>query len=329
MKCPKRRSMRVMATISKIKTLLLQNNRILLLCHVSPDGDCLGSLLALGRALRSFGKDVIMACEDRIPSYLEFLLEAGELYLTEDVEGSFDVAVAIDAGDAHRLGKKGLELFKSAKTTINIDHHASNPEYGHINLVDPSRAATGEIIMDLIETMGLSLEKSLSVPLYTAIFTDTGGFRYSNTTADTLKKAALLVEAGVEPSLISSEIHENKSLNYFKLLAKSFTRLTIADNVCYTWISYKEVDELGLDFGAAEELTTYTKMVGDVDVAIVFKEKEDNLIKVSLRSHGKYDVAKLAARFGGGGHKQAAGLVIEGSVNQAIEQVLKATKEVH
>ncbi len=317
-----------MALLSEIKSLLIKKNRILLLGHVTPDGDCIGSLLALGRALKRLGKEVIMACEDDIPSFLNFLPQKGELLKTEAVKGSFEIVLAIDSGDINRLGDKGMELFRAQGVRINIDHHSSNPNYGDINYVDPIRAATGEIIMDLILELELELDQELSEPLYTALFTDTGGFRFANTTAQTLKKAALLVEAGADPAFISSEIHEHKPRGYFKLLALAFDRITIVGKICYTWIGFQEVEELGLDFGAAEELSTYTKMLADIEIAIVFKEKEKNLIKVSLRSQGSYNVANLAEKFGGGGHPKAAGCVIKAALNTAINQVLAAAKEV-
>ena len=328
MKSRKKRAVRMMAIRSEIASLLLKKKRILLLCHVTPDGDCIGSLLALGRALKRLDKEVIMACEDDIPSFLKFLLQEDELIKTEDVTQSFDIAIAIDSADSNRLGDKGLELFKTQDLTINIDHHSSNPNYGAINYVDPKRSATGEIIMDLILDLGLKLDEKLSEPLYTALFTDTGGFRFSNTTAQTLEKAAKLVKAGANPAFISSEIHEHKSPGYFKLLALAFNRITLVEKICYTWISFKEVEDLGLDFGAAEELSTYMKMMANIEIAIVFKEKEKNLVKVSLRSQSSYNVATLAEKFGGGGHPKAAGCVIEAPLNTAINQVLAKAKEV-
>lgn len=317
-----------MTIIEQIKSLLLGSNRILLLCHITPDGDCLGSLLALGRALKKLGKEVFMYCEDEIPSFLEYMIETGELQSNQAVATNFDVAVALDSGDSKRLGELGLELYLGTKKKINIDHHASNPGYGDLNWVEPNKAATGEMVLQLIDSLGIPLDLSLGIPLYTAIFTDTGGFRHSNTTSETLKIASRLVELGVDPAAISREIYENKPLNYFKLLSSAFNRFTIDGRICYTWVKIKEIEELGLDYGAAEELTTFTKMMKDIDVAIVFKEKDENYIKVSLRSQSDYNVAKLAEKFGGGGHEKAAGLIIKDSLEIAIKQVLNAAKEV-
>lgn len=313
--------------MNEIVTRLLDSDRILLLCHVAPDGDCVGSLLALGRALKKLGKDVVMACEDKIPSSLKFLVEAGELILTTEISGSFDVAVAVDSGDGHRLGSLGLELFEKQKITINIDHHGSNPSYGDINYIDSTKAATGEIIMDLIEYLDVKIDSALATPLYTAIFTDTGGFRFSNTTSDTLKRAAALVEFGAEPALISSEIYENKPLAYFKMLSDVFERFIVDGKILYTWVKVAEVEELGLDYGATEELSTFTKMVEGIEVAIVFKEQKEDLVKVSFRSKGSFDVANLADKFGGGGHRQAAGCTINDSLEAAINLVLNISRK--
>lgn len=314
--------------MEKIKAQLLGANKILLLCHVSPDGDCIGSLLALGRALQRLGKDVCMASEEKVPASLEFLTEKGEIFLTSEVTGEFDTAVAIDSGDLGRLGVGGNKLYQNSGFKINIDHHNSNPLYGDLNLVEPKRAATGEIILDLISDLNLDIDRSLAEPLYTALFTDTGGFRFSNTTEETLSKAALLVGFGANPSLVSRHIHENKPIGYFKMLALAFERFTVIDEICYTWISYKEMAEFGLDFEESEQLTTFARMLENTKMSLVFKEKEENLVKVSFRSQNGYDVAKLAEKFGGGGHKQAAGCTIKASLKTAISEVLQKAKEV-
>lgn len=315
-------------TINEIISHLLEAKKILLLCHVSPDGDCIGSLVALGRALQRLNKDVCMASEDKIPGSLRFITEPGEILPTNEITEKFDTAVAIDSGDMQRLGLIGQELFSKADFRINIDHHSSNPLYGDLNLVQPQRAATGEIILDLIFNLGIEIDRSLAEPLYTAIFTDTGGFRFTNTTKDTLNKAALLVGYGASPNLISHEIYENKPLGYFKMLALAFGRFTIVEKICYTWISFDEMAEFGLDFEASEELSTFAKMLENTKMSLVFKQKEENLVKVSLRSQNGYDVAKLAEKFGGGGHKQAAGCTINAPLDVAIKEMLHAAKEV-
>ncbi|HOP54384.1 MAG TPA: bifunctional oligoribonuclease/PAP phosphatase NrnA [Bacillota bacterium] len=314
--------------MQEIVSHLKRADRILLLCHVSPDGDCIGSLLALGRALLKLGKDVSMASEDRVPANLEFLMEPGEILRTEEVSGSFETAVAIDSGDLGRLGDVGTRLFQQAEVKINIDHHNSNPHYGDLNLVEAGRAATGEIILELILHLGLEIDAALAEPLYAAILSDTGGFRFANTTKDTLSKAALLVERGARPNFVSRQIYENKPLGYFKMLALAFKRFTVVDQICYTWITYTEMAEFGLDFEVSEELSTFARMLENTKMSLVFKEKEEGLVKVSLRSQNGYDVSKLAERFGGGGHKQAAGCTINASLDEAISLVLAAAKEV-
>lgn len=306
----------------QIDRVLQNSQRILIITHIYPDGDCIGSSLALALGLKSIGKDVTIADDHAVPPVYAFLPASSEIVFPHVVAGIFDLVVAVDASDKGRLGNAS-HLLDLGKTTINIDHHRTNENFAMINWVEPNAAASGELIYSLLNTMGIRITKEIAVCLYTALSTDTGSFRFSNTTEKTFKIAAHLVEIGVNPGDIGDSVFDTKPLSALKLLGALLDELRISECGSVAWMTLTK--EMMSRFAALpsdiEGFVNYARMVDGVSVALLFREEGDS-VKVSWRGRGNVDVAALASKFGGGGHSKAAGCTIEGNIDEVKHRVI-------
>lgn len=300
--------------------------RIGLVAHVRPDGDAIGSLVALGRALQMQGKEVFVFVEEHISESLQFIDAQGLCVCPPQEPVKLDIAIALDCANKPRLGQQCLRGLSKVAFWINIDHHITNTGYGDLHYIDGQAAATGEIIYDLIREASYPIDSVIRDALYVAISTDTGSFQFANTTQKTLQIAAELVAQGVDVASINQKIYANYPLRRIYLLKSLLDSLVlIAQNRIAYWTLTKETkEELHMQPDDCEGLINTIRSIQGVEIAIFFDELLDGTIRVSLRSHTpQYNVSHIAAEYGGGGHACAAGIRLEGvSLQDALQKVL-------
>ena len=311
----------------KIRELINQKSSFLLTAHIFPDGDNIGSLLAMRAALQQLGKRVQVAIDDTVPANLHFLAGVEHIIRPEEICPDFQVLMILDSSSVDRIGSI-QKYFTDQITVVNIDHHISNTGFGDIQYLDAAAAATAEIIYDLLVELNVTVNGDIANALFTGIATDCGFFKYANTTVKAMKIAGKMIEFGAKPQEISDML-ESKSLPALKLLARVLEQIQIAAQGKLAWLS---IDEASLKAtGASHEDTdgfiNYVRFIQGVEVALLFREVPGRGVKVSMRSKGAIDVNQIAQHFGGGGHKKAAGCSFEGSLHEATEQVVKAVGE--
>jgi phosphoesterase RecJ-like protein len=316
---------------AEIAQVLLEHQRFAILSHVRPDGDALGSQLALALSLEQLGKDVRVWNEDGMLEKYSFLPRAELLTKPPSTEEDVDVAVALDTAIQNRLGT-AFAAIRSTKIWINIDHHRSNPGYGDIVIVDPSAPATGEIIFSLIKSQGLPFNHDIAENLYAAISTDTGSFQYPKTSARTFEIAAELVRVGgLDVGKISQQLYENYPRRRLELLRELLrtTRFHFGDRVASFSLTLKTTADLAVLPEDNEGLIDHLRAIHGVIVAGFFEELADGKVRVSMRSKDEaVDVCAICQKFGGGGHTLAAGARVRGSLAEIEEKVLEEIGEV-
>ena len=312
--------------MDKAIKIIRESESIYLASHVQPDGDNIGSLLALGMALKKINKDVKILKVDNIPSDYKFLPSV-ELIKDYEIEKEIDLFIALDSGDIERLGI-GKQFAKNANFIINIDHHISNTNFGDINIVSPSAAATGEIVYEFIRKMEIDIDKDIATCLYTAISTDTGSFIYSNTSYKTHLIAADLIKAGIDTSDININLYQRKSFERTRLLIDVVKDMEMYFNNKLGMASVTQ--ELLMSNNAkledSEGIISFIRDIDSVEVACLLKEIDEKEIKISLRSKKEIDVSKICAKFDGGGHKRAAGCTLYMGIDEAKKLILKEIK---
>lgn len=315
--------MHSIGSAQEILTQLKAGDNYLLLSHVHPDGDSVGSLLGLADLLQQMGKQVTIASTEEVAATFHFIpgieqVRVGETELAAD----YEYVVAVDVSDYRRVGSLRSYL-ERAQLVINIDHHLGN-EFGRPKYVRTSACATGELIYELFELAGLEPSYGAAIALYTAIVTDTGRFSHANTTAETFRIAANLVKLGVEPYQIFHQIYQRKDLGFIRLLGKVLASLQTAcgGRVVYIIMDQAMLTEYSPDLGDSENYIAYAQMVEGVKIALLFRQLADGRTKVSWRSVPGVDVSVFAREFGGGGHANAAGCEIDLEPQQAAEKVL-------
>jgi len=297
---------------SEILSVLQKAKKVLVVTHVYPDGDALGSQLALGECLESLGKEVFLYSEEKVSHLYDFLPGCSKLRHSLDDVSAYDCVVSVDCAECHRMGRATDGLL-AAKQVIMIDHHAGHQLFGDLHWVDPNRASTGEMIYDLVVALGAEISPDAAYCLYTALVSDTGSFMYSSTTADTFRVAADLVNRGVKPSDVAGKLFDNFTINRLKLLRLVLDSLEIHGDDRIALISatremFGETETVPAD---TENFINYPRSLASVRVAAFIKETRNGVVSVSLRSKGDdCDVAAVAAEFGGGGHRNAAGFKI-------------------
>ncbi len=306
--------------LEQVAEKIRKASRIIITAHVHPDGDCLGSMLALNEYLLSSGKNVSMLLDDEIPAMYSFLYGCRDIHKPVPTAViSADLLIVIDASDLERIGN--VKTWINAPL-LNIDHHISNTKFADYRYVDSTAAATGEIIFQLLRLMQADITTTMAVSLFTAIATDCGFFRYANTSAQTLRFAAELVELGAKPYLISEYI-ETKSFADMLTLIKVLQTLELHYNsriACIT-IEKNMVDELSDN---TEGFINYPRNIEGVEIALMFRIVDQTTVRVSFRSRN-VDVSTLALAFGGGGHARAAGCTLNQPLDTAKMQILNAS----
>ena len=299
--------------------------RALMLGHVHPDADVLGTLLALGTALEGRGWEVVYGGPHPAPASLGFLPGVERYGVLRSLDGRFDVAVLTDCPNPARTEGLIDQAKASASSVVNIDHHPDNRGYGDVNWVDTSAAATGEMVYRLLLGLELPVTPAIATNLFTAIHTDTGSFRYSNVTPATFQIAAELVSAGADPAAVASAIYERRAADSLRWLGEALARVQVSADGGIAWLALPTgvVPEAFIE---SEELVNYPRSIASVRVAGLLRERGDQ-VKVSLRGKGDVNVQRIAAKFGGGGHPNAAGFSVPGSLDAVTRDVLAAVAE--
>jgi phosphoesterase RecJ-like protein len=317
-------------TFEQIGRVLREHQRFAILSHVRPDGDALGSQLALALSLQQLGKDVRVWNEDGMLEKYSFLPRGELLTKPPPTAEEVDVAIALDTAIQNRLGT-ALAAIRSAKIWINVDHHLSNPGYGDLVIVDPSAPATGEIVFNLIKSQRLPLNHDIAENLYAAISTDTGSFQYPKTSARTFEIAAELVAAGdLDVGQISRQLYENYPRRRLELLRELLRTMRFSEcgRVASFSLTLKTARDLAVLPEDNEGLIDYVRAIRGVIVAVFFEELADGKVRVSMRSKDEaVDVCAICQKFGGGGHTLAAGARVRGSLVEVEEKVLEEIRE--
>jgi len=315
------------STFAEIAELLRAHESFVVLSHVRPDGDALGSQIAMGLALQKLGKKVKVWNEEGLLEKFSFL-PGGELVSFPPNEPEdFDVVLALDTATRQRLGDNVLAAVGSAKVWINIDHHPSNPRYGDLVHIDPIAPATGQILFELLQSQNLPLDEQIAENLFAAISTDTGSFQYQNTTARTFEIAADILRCGIQVGELSQKIYENYPRRRIELLRVLLDRMHFdADGKVASFsLPLATANELGVIPEDNEGLIDHLRAIQGVIIAIFFEELEDGKVRVSMRSKDeRADVCAICVSFKGGGHKLAAGARVLGGLDDVARRVTQA-----
>lgn len=298
-------------------------SKIALIAHIMPDGDTLGSCLGLSYILKKINKEVHVFCESDYPSTFSFLKGSDTFKKPEDRESKYDLVIALDCSDRGRMGGCSV-IMDEADVSINIDHHISNTYYADINEVDPNASATAEIVFDLIFKLTDSIDIDTAEALYTAITTDTGSFSFSNTTAKTHYTVAQLMGYGINVDKISTLLFRSRSLTETRLLALALNNLEMYYNnkMAVITISMDDMDKVLAKENDIDGIINFAKEIIGVELGVLIREIEKGKVKVGFRSKDKIDVNSFAIQFGGGGHKRAAGCVINENLNDSKRKII-------
>lgn len=308
--------------------LIKTNDNIFIVSHISPDGDNMGSSLALMWALEKKNKNVTVLESDLIPDDFKFLPGSDSIKPYNENLGDIDLLIALDCGDEERLGLN-KELLERSNKVLNIDHHVSNTNFGDVNVVDPDASATGELVYELVKAMDISIDKNIAENLYTAISTDTGSFKYDSTTSKTHRIVAELLDTGIDKNKININIYENMSFSKMNLLREAFRTLETfkGKRIATMEVTQDMLSETETSMEDAEGIISFIRNLDTVEVAVLLKERKEKSIKVSLRTKKDVDASKICKIFGGGGHKRAAGCTINEELNRAKELIVKAIEK--
>ena len=305
-----------------------ESRRIVLACHVNPDGDALGSMLGLALALIPLGKDLVCLSQDGVPDILRFLPGVERIATATDVP-AFDLALVVDSGELARVGETVQPLVARARRIVDIDHHVTAGAFGDIRVLDAHAASTAEIVYALLQTLDVPITSDIATCLFTGIITDTGSFRFQNVTPNTLRVAAKLLEAGAPPAHISENVFDNRTFAATRLLGLALSALsqTPDGQVVWTHITAQNFRTLGATDQDTEGVVNYVRGVRGAEVGILFREMEGGSIRVSLRARESVNVAEIAARFGGGGHRMASGCTLDVPLAEAEQAVVSAVQQ--
>jgi len=305
------------------------HDNFLLLCHEKPDGDALGCVLGAAHVLQQLGKTFTLVNDDPIPQRFHFLPMSDRFLETDEVEQQFDVVIALDCGDRRRLGRAEKLLAPGARL-LNIDHHITNDYFGTDNLVDLEAAATCQIVYKIAQELGLQLDVATGTCLYTGLATDTGCFRYSNTTEEVLMIAAALLRVGVTPYEIVDQAMETMTWPQVVLIRESLSTLERDETGQVAWVTIPRtvLERIEGSDDDSDGIVNYPRNIQGVEVGILFREaKVPGKVKVSLRSKYHIDVGAIAVELGGGGHARAAGATVEGELEAVKTRVVNRIQE--
>ena len=316
---------------NKIFQIFQENDSFLIITHDFPDGDSLGCQIAVFELISNLRKKACMLCNSDIPYQYKFLPHVDKIKKSlNDIEINCQdkkcICICLDSADENRFKIDIESLKKNCSLIINIDHHLGNTEYGDINIVNSKKSATAEILYDFINSYYKNLfNYNIALGIYTGILTDTGRFQYENTTSDVHRIVSNLLEFGIDPPEIFSQIYENEPLKRFKLLEIALKRICIIDSkkLVYSYLLTEDFKKLNLPFSAHDGIIELLRSASEAKIAALFKQVGNNDFKVSLRSSDAYlNVAEIAAKFGGGGHKRASAYSQKGNLKEVISNLI-------
>jgi nanoRNase/pAp phosphatase (c-di-AMP/oligoRNAs hydrolase) len=314
-----------------LRDVLMSNRRFVLSSHVRPDADAIGSELGLAAILKSLGKEVRIVNPSAVPPTLSFLdPERRVLKIGEDVKPEAlletDVHVIVDTSSWSQLQEVGQMMRRSSAKRVVIDHHASSDDLGALEFKDTEAEATGALILEMADALDLPIPREVASPLFCAIATDTGWFRFPSVRESTLRVAARLIDLGARPDLLYRQLYEQFSLGRIRLAGCVLSRVTLDcdGKLAYTWVESGDFDRCGARPVDTEDLVNECLKIAGTECAFIAVEQPNKMIKISFRSRMGLDVATLAKQFGGGGHKQASGATLAGPLSEATQRVLNA-----
>lgn len=304
--------------IEAILDVLRRGEKFLVCSHSRPDGDAVGSMLAMGMLLEQMGKRPDLVTADRIPNVYRQLPGADGIRCAMRVHGPYDAVILLECDGLERAKLRGLEPF----FLINIDHHTSAREFGHLNWIDRGAASVGELVHRLVKAAGCNVTAEMAACLYTTILTDTGGFCYGGTRASTFALAEELTLAGADPVGIARDIYFTTPTSRLLLLGAALSNLKRDGRLAWLWITNHDMVRTCAAEEDCEGIVNYAISIAGVETAAFLRELPEGAVRISLRSKGRVDVAGIAVKLGGGGHENAAGVTLEGPLPRALEQIL-------
>jgi phosphoesterase RecJ-like protein len=303
--------------LSQVLSQIEQRDRFVLTSHARPDGDAVGSSLGFSQILRSMGKQAEVVLRDGVPRIYHSLPYTDKVVKAERVNGNYQAAIILECDSIQRTRLQGLE----DRFLINIDHHASARPFAHVNWIDPKAVATAEMIYRLAREAGVQISAEIATCLYTAVLTDTGSFMFAGTNEHTFELARELVLAGADPARCARNIYFGHSSAKMRLLGAALSKLQREGPLGWISVSQEQMERCQAREEDCEGLVNYALSIHDVEVAAFFRELPDGRFRVSLRSKGGYDVAAIAQRFGGGGHRCASGCSLDGPLSAAAAAI--------
>jgi phosphoesterase RecJ-like protein len=301
------------------------SDTLALACHIGPDGDALGSMLAMALAARAAGKEVVASFGTPfvVPGSLGFLPGQEHLIPPGEFPADPELMVAFDAGSAERLGELASNAGSAGRLVV-LDHHVTNEGFGDIAVVDGEAAATGQVVYRLLDRLGWTVTPDVAQCLMTALITDTGRFQYANTSPETMHVAGALVAAGARPSEISRHVYEEAPFGFLQAMGAVLTRsrLDAEAGVVSSIVTQADLSAAGIDWGDIDNMIDTLRLAVEADVAVLVKAHDDGRVKVSLRSRGLTDVGSLAVAKGGGGHRLAAGFTVDGDPEEVVREIV-------
>lgn len=314
--------------MEKASNLIKKEENIFIVSHINPDGDNIGSMLALYLALKKLDKNVKVLQADFIPQGFDFLTGYNKIKEYSQQKGPIDILIAVDSSDEERLGDN-KDLLKISKHIINIDHHVSNTMFGDVNIVDPKAAATAEIIYEFINFLGIEIDCNIGENIYTAISTDTGRFSYESVSSKTHQIISNLIDIGVDTNNLNINLYENMSIKKMNLFLKVLSKLETYqdDKIAIAYVTQDMLDTTNTTMEDSEGIISFIRKISTVEVACLLKELGDKDIKVSLRSKSYVDVSNICEEFNGGGHIRAAGCSISSDIDKAKNIIIERLKK--
>ncbi|PIV38999.1 MAG: bifunctional oligoribonuclease/PAP phosphatase NrnA [Candidatus Omnitrophica bacterium CG02_land_8_20_14_3_00__42_8] len=316
-------------SVRTIKQAIKRFNKFLITSHINPEGDAIGSQAAMACLLRKLGKKFVMLDDSPVPKLLRFMRGTEDISKEMPHNFNYQAVIIMDSPDLARIGRVN-DYIKKDSVIINIDHHISNVNFGKYNWVEPDYSSTGEMVYDLFKAFKVKIGMDEAVALYAAIMTDTGSFRYSNTSSKTHRITAELIDIGVKPYEMHSRIYETSSIQDTNLLGEALQTMKITDDgkIAWLWVTKEMLKKTNASLEGTEGIINFGRSIGGVEIAVLFRETgTKDRVKVSFRSKGAVDVNKLAGDFGGGGHPAASGCSVLGKIEEVEKKVLEKAKE--
>jgi len=315
----------------QLNDIIKSSKNILIMSHINPDGDTLGTMCALYSAiLDNCKKKADMLLMSKLPEIYKFIpyVNFAKHISKYDKSREYDLVINVDVASYDRMFESEV-FFKKAKKTINIDHHVTNENYADFNYVVPEASSAGEVLYDVLDGLNWKISKNTAEALYVAILTDTGSFRYSNTSGKALNTVAKLIDLGVSPVETYKQCYETYTKNHvlFQSLCMTNAIFTENDKIAYIVVYKKDIEKYNVEDDCTEGLSEKLRAINTVEVAFVAKQISANVTKISLRSE-RIDISQVCVKFGGGGHKLAAGCVIKAEPNEAAERIVKELKKI-